>query len=448
MKRAHCTNEKLAVIETLNVELSSRMLKCKERNSITKERGEKMKLKIGKFLIVSLVLVCVLAFAKYPGTSASPQTPRIYVEPEKSVFRTDTTSVGAKFSVNVSTSGWEAPGLWGFDFKLSFDNTLLAATTLSEPAGFFLPGSNVFASVIDNETGFIEVSYAYTTLKGVAGAGPLATVEFEIIKAPPPDLSCDLRLEPLQFLDPNEVEYAPTMEVTHGYYEFTAPKAPVHLKVVPAVVGAAMLDQIVKVDIAMDELRAIDKLVAVGWKLKFDTSLLELLDATEGDFLKSEAEKAKDQTGEEYGTGFSWGFEAGTDFIYSFSLYYKIPWLDVPPEIFPEGSGTLATITLKAIKMPEELMSVDLVLFDAMMLDVDGNEISYDRVEKGVYKAPVELGDLNYDMKIDLRDILVLAKAFGSYPGHPRWDPIADLNADDKVSLLDAIIIAKAFHQS
>ncbi|MCW4043685.1 MAG: right-handed parallel beta-helix repeat-containing protein [Candidatus Bathyarchaeota archaeon] len=60
------------------------------------------------------------------------------------------------------------------------------------------------------------------------------------------------------------------------------------------------------------------------------------------------------------------------------------------------------------------------------------------------WKWPI-LGDINYDFKVDIRDIAIAALAFGSYPDHPRWNPIADINQDDKVDIRDLLIIAMHF---
>jgi hypothetical protein len=54
-------------------------------------------------------------------------------------------------------------------------------------------------------------------------------------------------------------------------------------------------------------------------------------------------------------------------------------------------------------------------------------------------------GDINEDGKVDILDIAIAAKAYGSYPGNPRWNPIADINHDDKVDIYDIAFIAKHF---
>jgi hypothetical protein len=53
--------------------------------------------------------------------------------------------------------------------------------------------------------------------------------------------------------------------------------------------------------------------------------------------------------------------------------------------------------------------------------------------------------DINGDGVVDIKDIVLLTKAFGSQPGHPRWNPDADLDNDDKVSIVDLMLVLKNF---
>jgi uncharacterized protein (DUF2141 family) len=55
------------------------------------------------------------------------------------------------------------------------------------------------------------------------------------------------------------------------------------------------------------------------------------------------------------------------------------------------------------------------------------------------------LGDVNGDGKVDMKDIAIVAAAFGSTPSSPRWDPRADVNGDGKVNMLDVAIVASNF---
>lgn len=57
------------------------------------------------------------------------------------------------------------------------------------------------------------------------------------------------------------------------------------------------------------------------------------------------------------------------------------------------------------------------------------------------------VGDVNGDFRVDIRDIAVAAKAFGTVSGDSRWNPAADVNRDGKVDLRDVALIAKNFGQ-
>lgn len=53
--------------------------------------------------------------------------------------------------------------------------------------------------------------------------------------------------------------------------------------------------------------------------------------------------------------------------------------------------------------------------------------------------------DVNGDGKVDVKDIAIAGRAFGSYLGHPRWSPIADFNLDCRVDLRDIILAVRMF---
>jgi len=46
------------------------------------------------------------------------------------------------------------------------------------------------------------------------------------------------------------------------------------------------------------------------------------------------------------------------------------------------------------------------------------------------------------DGKCDIRDVALVAKAYGSFPGYPNWNPIADLYVDNKIDIRDIAIVA------
>jgi len=54
-------------------------------------------------------------------------------------------------------------------------------------------------------------------------------------------------------------------------------------------------------------------------------------------------------------------------------------------------------------------------------------------------------GDINGDFKVDIKDLVLSIKAFGSYPTHPRWNPSADFNNDNKIDIRDLVLLLKNF---
>jgi hypothetical protein len=54
-------------------------------------------------------------------------------------------------------------------------------------------------------------------------------------------------------------------------------------------------------------------------------------------------------------------------------------------------------------------------------------------------------GDVNFDGKVNLNDVLLVAKAICSHPGSPRWNPAADENEDNTINLVDFFIVCKNY---
>jgi len=53
--------------------------------------------------------------------------------------------------------------------------------------------------------------------------------------------------------------------------------------------------------------------------------------------------------------------------------------------------------------------------------------------------------DLNGDGKIDVKDVFIASKAFGSFLGHPQWNPNVDLNDDRRIDLRDLYLVFSNF---
>jgi hypothetical protein len=79
---------------------------------------------------------------------------------------------------------------------------------------------------------------------------------------------------------------------------------------------------------------------------------------------------------------------------------------------------------------------------------VSGETDTADNRLNNIYIFVTLPGDINGDKKVNILDAILLANAFGSRPGDPRWSPNADINGDVKVNILDAIQLANYFGKS
>jgi len=71
-----------------------------------------------------------------------------------------------------------------------------------------------------------------------------------------------------------------------------------------------------------------------------------------------------------------------------------------------------------------------------------------DNTLDNVYIKVRIIGDLDGDGNVRIDDVLTVASAFGSQPGHPRWNPNADVNGNGKVRVDDVLLVARNFGKS
>jgi uncharacterized protein YfaS (alpha-2-macroglobulin family) len=53
--------------------------------------------------------------------------------------------------------------------------------------------------------------------------------------------------------------------------------------------------------------------------------------------------------------------------------------------------------------------------------------------------------DINKDGAVDIQDIVLVAVAWDSQPGDPRWDPRCDLDGNNDIDIIDITLVAIAF---
>ena len=80
--------------------------------------------------------------------------------------------------------------------------------------------------------------------------------------------------------------------------------------------------------------------------------------------------------------------------------------------------------------------SVSLKVVDSVGFTADSNAV--------VAEITI-LGDLNRDRKVDMRDLAIASRAFGSSLGYSAYNRDSDVNEDGRVDIKDLVLIAKNF---
>jgi uncharacterized protein YfaS (alpha-2-macroglobulin family) len=134
-------------------------------------------------------------------------------------------------------------------------------------------------------------------------------------------------------------------------------------------------------------------------------------------------------------------------------------------------------VTLNAAKLPKALVAVEVlnpnlepIIVRVMESDGQGNYVltfqapqgsllgtyvAYASVNYAESNATAETSfllepgqvsaDLNGDGKVNIVDLTLVAKAWGSHPGDSRWNPQCDLNGDNLINIIDITLVARAW---
>jgi hypothetical protein len=200
-----------------------------------------------------------------------------------------------------------------------------------------------------------------------------------------------------------------------------------------------LLNKTFSINITMNDLDVSQRVVMPQFRLCYDATLLQFINITEGPFMKQAGDTlfiSLVESDGEFGPNvlvgiLVWPDENGT-------------WTQ-----FPQGSGVLATITFKAIYQERGLekspVSCDLTLNDTLLVDDQIQEVPH-TTQNGIYRMhPTNIADINYDGKVDVKDVARIAVAFGQHVGGPRWDPICDIVPDGKINVKDVALVCRNY---
>jgi hypothetical protein len=321
---------------------------------------------------------------------APPATkPYLEVVPAEKKFTTGEPIVGtakADFEVDVYIRNLDEDWLLiAVQFMLFYNTTLLQVVDVTE--GTFMTDSrwNLYGTypitivehdyiimgdiILPNGTGYWDQT------EFPNGEGLLFTVTFKPIYFLP--ASGEFTIEPLNnlfFIDEDN-NIIPHEAPVSGTYEFTPASTPL-LSVQPSQYTASSVGEIFYLDITISNLDALWEVVNIELKLQYDNAVLEALDATEGPFMAGFPTPPNTP-------------ENCTEFEYNITDTYVRILIRLLPNateqwsVFPEGDGTLATITFNATSRPPAFCALQIT--DVVITDPDGLEIAFEK-EDGYYK--------------------------------------------------------------
>jgi len=237
------------------------------------------------------------------------------------------------------------------------------------------------------------------------------------------------------------------------WLECSWPAPPPTIRVEPSNVSLELINKTFSVNITINNLSVGWKAVAFEFRLTYNSTLLEVLDITEGPFL-AQFNQTSTPPYTLFMTYIMDDPNYGPHVLVGLMIYPNATG-DFPGQL-PHGNGTIATITFKAIYQEKGYditrggyfkpsLTCNLTLIETLVVDPELKHISHN-TEQGSYEIlPNNIADLNWDGKVRVDDVLIAVAAFGSEPGHPRWNPDADVNGDIKIRVDDIYIIARNF---
>jgi parallel beta-helix repeat protein len=227
-----------------------------------------------------------------------------------------------------------------------------------------------------------------------------------------------------------------------------------YYKVIPEAVELGLRGKTFKVNVTINDLDASQEAVLYRFRLLYNSSLLQVMNVTEGPFLAQ-----FNQTSTPPYTIFTSVDENSSTYGPSIliTVYLQPNSTFGYPGPFPHGNGTIATIAFKAIYQEKGYditrggyfkppLTCNLTLVETLMIDKTWSFSIPHHAENGNYTImPNNVGDVNWDGKVRVDDVMLGANAFGSNEGDPRWNPDADVNGDKRIRVNDILIIARNF---
>lgn len=402
-----------------------------------------------------------------------------------------TTNVGASFSINVTVSN--VLDLYGWEFKLSWNATLLNATGVTEGPFLKRGGPTFFTFQVNESDGhMIADCTVLDTVPGVNGNGTLATITF-FVEAPG---ECPFDLYEVLLLD--SFENPIQSQVNDGYGHFNPssthdvaiinvvfspisalPSEIIHINVTAQNQGSfyESFDVMTHVDSENVETQHISLNSGSSTIIPFDWNTTgrgkgEYTISASASIVPSETDTADNtKVADDVATILFQGHDVAVASVkpskpavgqnYSMSIIVRVKDYGVFSETFDTTVyANATTIGTQAITLPsgngsELIFSWNTTGFtkgnytiSAVAEPVPNETNTSDNTLNGDVAHVGIPGDINADGKVNIKDIYRVAQAYGSFPRHPQWSPVCDINDDDKVDVKDYYITCRHYGET
>jgi len=327
---------------------------------------------------------------------------------------------GKNFTTDVKLAN--VTDLYGFEFKLYWNTTLLDLVDVD-----VMPPWTNYANGTDqiNET----IGRYYVGLSALAqspsfnGSTTLVTLTFKITYVPiyPQNVSCPFDLNETVLGDPNG-KSIPHI-VYDGEYRCCAVKG--KIQVLPQVSEAKALNQVFNISITVTN---VANLYTFEFTLQYDTTLLDAKEIAIASFPGRTYKVSKKIIDDTQGL-----------------VTLRIE--SISPPLQANESLVLASITFQvtyAVIWPKPAIE-SYLRFDSTKLITDAAaDVPHDKTD-GLYRYRPIQGDMDSDGKVTIIDLAIVARAYGTKPGDPKWNELADLNHDNIINILDLIPVARNY---
>jgi hypothetical protein len=114
------------------------------------------------------------------------------------------------------------------------------------------------------------------------------------------------------------------------------------------------------------------------------------------------------------------------------------------------GDGYTMEFDIKRVKLDDEIILANQLNGAPLPepfwpLRLVGSDLSSKEMIRNVIEIQLLFTDTNQDGKVNIIDIALVAKAFGSKPGDPNWNQKADIDRNGAISIVDISLVAKDF---